>query len=71
MGQRDVKSPHARRAVKARFAARARHFPISSKIANLRAAAWRDTAAERMTPAQIAEAQKLAREWQPRSKEVE
>ncbi len=71
MGQRDVKSPHARRAVKARFAARARHFPISSKIANLRAAAWRDTAVERMTPAQIAEAQKLAREWRPRGEQAE
>jgi hypothetical protein len=71
MGQLDVKSPHARRAVKARVAARARHFPISSKIANLRAAAWRDTAAERMTPAQIAEAQKLAREWRPRGEQAE
>ncbi len=27
---------------------------------------WRDNLAEKMTPAQIAEAQKLAREWKPK-----
>ncbi len=31
----------------------------------------RDAVTERMTPAQIAEAQKLAREWKPRSKRAE
>ncbi len=29
---------------------------------------WRDSLAEKMTPAQIAEAQKLAREWKPKGK---
>ena len=32
------------------------------------AAELRDTIANQMTPAQIAEAQKLAREWKPQSK---
>ena len=31
-------------------------------------AAWRDDLAKHMTPAQIAEAQKLAREWKPKDK---
>ncbi len=29
---------------------------------------WRDNLAEKMTPAQIAEAQRLAREWKPKGK---
>ena len=36
-----------------------------------RAVQDRDTVAKRMTPAQIAEAQKLAREWSPRGKQAE
>ena len=31
----------------------------------------RDAVAKRMTPAQIAEAQKLAREWKPRGEQAE
>ncbi len=29
---------------------------------------WRDSLAKQMTPEQIAEAQKLAREWKPKGK---
>jgi TPR repeat protein len=29
---------------------------------------WRDSLAKKMTPTQIAEAQKLAREWKPKTK---
>ena len=36
-----------------------------------RAVQDRDTVAKRMTPAQIAEAEKLAREWSPRGKQAE
>ena len=32
------------------------------------ASKWRDILAEKMTPAQIAEAQRLAREWKPKGK---
>ncbi len=32
------------------------------------ASKWRDILAEKMTPDQIAEAQKLAREWKPKRK---
>jgi len=32
------------------------------------ASKWRDLLAEQMTPAQIAEAQRLAREWKPKGK---
>ena len=41
MGQRDDKSPHAHRAVKARLVARACYFFIYSKIAGFRATASR------------------------------
>ena len=40
-------------------------FNLSAAQGNQGAAKNRDIAARRMTPAQIAEAQKLAREWKP------
>jgi TPR repeat protein len=41
-------------------------FNVSAAQGDQLAAKNRDDIAERMTPAQIAEAQKLAREWQPK-----
>ena len=41
-------------------------FNLAAAQGDQNAAKWRDDVAERMTPAQIAEAQKLAREWQPK-----
>ena len=41
-------------------------FNLSAAQGNQDAAKNRDNIAKRMTPAQIAEAQKLAREWQPK-----
>ena len=41
-------------------------FNLSAAQGRDGAAAFRDLIARRMTPAQIAEAQKLAREWKPR-----
>ena len=41
-------------------------FNLSAAQGNQDAAENRDSIAKRMTPAQIAEAQKLAREWQPK-----
>jgi TPR repeat protein len=38
---------------------------------HVRAVQYRDLVAKRMTPAQIAEAQKLAREWKPREEKSE
>ncbi len=46
-------------------------FRLGPGLTRDQAVEGRDWVAERMTPAQIAEAQKLAREWKPRSKEVE
>jgi TPR repeat protein len=40
-------------------------FSLSASQGKEGAAAFRDLIARRMTPAQIAEAQKLAREWKP------
>ena len=40
-------------------------FSLSASQGREGAAAFRDLIARRMTPAQIAEAQKLAREWKP------
>ncbi len=40
-------------------------FNLSAALGNQAAAKNRDIAAQHMTPAQIAEAQKLAREWKP------
>ena len=37
----------------------------ASDVAVREAAKWRDLVATRMTPAQIAEGRRLAREWQP------
>jgi uncharacterized protein len=39
---------------------------LSAARGNNFAIKYRDNIAERMTPAQIAEAQKLAREWKPK-----
>ena len=45
----------------------AAHFPASGNELRLRAVAMRDRLARNaMTPAQIAEAQRLAREWNPK-----
>jgi uncharacterized protein len=41
-------------------------FDLSAAQGDRAAASNRDAAARRMTPAQIAEAQKLAREWKPK-----
>jgi uncharacterized protein len=41
-------------------------FDLAAKQGNQHAARERDKIAHRMTPAQIAEAQKLAREWKPK-----
>jgi TPR repeat protein len=43
-------------------------FTLSAAQGREGAAAFRDLIARRMTPAQIAEAQKLAREWKPPSR---
>jgi uncharacterized protein len=45
----------------------AAHFPVSDAINRSAARKDRDLVAERMTPDQLAEAQRLAREWTPRS----
>jgi TPR repeat protein len=45
----------------------AAHFPPSDTIARIGARKDRDLVAEKMTPDQMAEAQKLAREWKPKS----
>jgi TPR repeat protein len=45
----------------------AAHFPLSDAINRSASRKDRDLVAEKMTPEQIAEAQKLAREWKPRS----
>jgi TPR repeat protein len=42
-------------------------FNLAAVQDSSRAVWWRDMVAERMTAAQIAEAQKLAREWKPKS----
>jgi uncharacterized protein len=44
----------------------ASRFPTSAKEFRDRAVGNRDAIAAKMTPAQIAEAQKLAREWKPK-----
>jgi TPR repeat protein len=44
----------------------ASRFPLSAKKDRDEAAHNRDIVASKMTPAQIAEAEKLAREWKPR-----
>jgi hypothetical protein len=44
----------------------ATRYPASEADARLRAIKARDEVASRMTPAQIAEGQRLAREWQPK-----
>jgi hypothetical protein len=41
-------------------------YPASEKAKRGRAEVSRDIAASKMTPAQIAEAQRLAREWKPK-----
>jgi len=41
-------------------------FSLSAAQGDQDAAKYRDHVAKLMTPAQIAEAQKLAREWQPK-----
>jgi uncharacterized protein len=41
-------------------------FSLAAAQATKGAAEWRDRLAARMTPAQITEAQKLAREWKPK-----
>jgi hypothetical protein len=46
----------------------AAHFPASATGDRDAAANYRDLVAKKMTPDQIAEAQKLAREWKPKSK---
>ena len=43
----------------------ASHYPASAKGKSKRAAKSRDKVAAKMTPQQIAEAQKLARDWKP------
>jgi len=43
-------------------------YNLSAAHGETRSAEARDALAQRMTPAQIAEAQKLAREWKPKSK---
>jgi TPR repeat protein len=43
----------------------AANYPASEKEKRDRAASNRDNVAAKMTPAQIAKAQKLAREWKP------
>jgi TPR repeat protein len=45
----------------------ASRFPASEKENRDKAVKYRDLATAKMTPAQIAEAQKLAREWKPKS----
>jgi TPR repeat protein len=45
----------------------ATHFPPSDTDDRTAAVRNRDLAAEKMTPAQIAQAQKRAREWRPKS----
>ena len=42
-------------------------YNLAAAQGNKTAAKYRDNAAKRMTPAQIAEAQRLAREWKPRN----
>jgi hypothetical protein len=44
----------------------ASHFPPSMAENREKALKMRDAVAAKMTPAQIAEAQKLAREWKPK-----
>ena len=44
----------------------ASHFPASEKEKREWAEIFRDIAASRMTPSQIAKAQQLAREWKPK-----
>ena len=46
----------------------AAHFPASATGDRDAAVNYRDLVAKKMTPDQIAEAQKLAREWKPKSK---
>jgi TPR repeat protein len=41
-------------------------FNLSAAKGGMNAAKFRDSLAKKMTPAQIAEAQKLAREWKPK-----
>jgi TPR repeat protein len=41
-------------------------YNLSAAYGELRSAEARDALAKQMTPAQIAEAQRLAREWKPR-----
>ena len=43
----------------------ASHTPAPDAVARAKALAGRDVVSARMTPAQIAEAQKLARDWKP------
>ena len=45
----------------------AAHFPASEISHRSDARKYRDLVAEKMTPEQIAEAQKLALEWKPKS----
>jgi len=42
-------------------------YPATDKASRDQAVAGRDRVAQLMTPEQIAEAQKLAREWKPKS----
>ena len=44
----------------------AAHFPRSDSESRVKAVKNRDSVAPKMTPAQIAEAQRLAREWKPK-----
>jgi TPR repeat protein len=46
-------------------------FDLAAERGNQHAARERDKIARRMTPAQIAEAQKLAREWKPTTQPVQ
>jgi len=43
-------------------------FKLAAARGQIDAGKWRDSLAKLMTPAQIAEAQKLAREWKPKGK---
>ena len=43
-------------------------YSISATQGQKDAGKWRDSLAKKMTPAQITEAQKLAREWKPKGK---
>ena len=43
-------------------------YNLAAAQGQKKARKWRDNLAEKMTPAQIAEAEKLAREWKPKGK---